>query len=377
MINSKFAKHGESEDSDNAAWWLVVNSPGRGGRTVSLPETGQMSIGRSISNDIVLRDSSASDIQLMLHLNYPAIQMEVVSGFVDIDGQSYEAGQRMHFNAQVATFGDIEINVENNLTLSSTGSNETSFNDESVSKHLNDATIDANLTGKSASNSANYVWLSVALLLLTLGIWKTFQSVSTESADFEAITRLFLNERQYDSVTLAKDGEVITLNGRVSRQEQLIEIDRFVSDHQAISRGNIVVEELLENAVHDVFRINGIEAEIEFNANNVLVVTTAVPDESLEKVKNILATDLPLLKSLEFINTPPPLPLPQEKPAAVREDVGKRVAMVVSGDPAYVLTQDSTRYFVGSILPSGHRVLRIEEGRVTLALNGEETKLQF
>jgi type III secretion protein D len=70
--------------------------------------------------------------------------------------------------------------------------------------------------------------------------------------------------------------------------------------------------------------------------------------------------------------TPAPKPLPP-----VPADPGKRIASLVPGDTAYLVTADGARYFVGSMLPSGHRITAIGAQSVTLEHDGRESSLNF
>ena len=73
-------------------------------------------------------------------------------------------------------------------------------------------------------------------------------------------------------------------------------------------------------------------------------------------------------------NTAKPTPPPA---APLSDDPGKRIASLVPGEPAYLVTADGSRYFVGALLPSGHRVTQIAKGSLTLELNGQQLILNF
>jgi type III secretion protein D len=75
------------------------------------------------------------------------------------------------------------------------------------------------------------------------------------------------------------------------------------------------------------------------------------------------------------VRNEPPAPAPQDRPVA--DDPGKRVAAIVPGDSPYVATADGTRYFIGALLPTGHRVEAIEPHRVVLSRDGRESELDF
>ena len=53
------------------------------------------------------------------------------------------------------------------------------------------------------------------------------------------------------------------------------------------------------------------------------------------------------------------------------------IASVVPGNPAYLVTADGARYFVGAMLPTGHRITAISGQRVWLERNGEKTALNL
>jgi type III secretion protein D len=80
------------------------------------------------------------------------------------------------------------------------------------------------------------------------------------------------------------------------------------------------------------------------------------------------------LTKLSVRNTAEPLPKPMPP---VSDDPGKRIASLVPGDPGYVVTADGSRYFVGAMLPTGHRIAEIGAESVTLEFDGKKTTLNF
>ncbi len=65
------------------------------------------------------------------------------------------------------------------------------------------------------------------------------------------------------------------------------------------------------------------------------------------------------------------------EPTVVVDDPGKRVASIVPGATPYVVTADGTRYFLGALLPSGHRLAAITETEVMLEKDGKSSPLKF
>ncbi len=133
--------------------------------------------------------------------------------------------------------------------------------------------------------------------------------------------------------------------------------------------------EQLAAAVSDVFRVQGVTGQAE--ADGAGQVTVRTQEADLPKLNRAMATarrDIPGLVGLVLQNRPP-APPPDDTP--VTDDPGKRVAAIVPGDSAYVATADGTRYFVGALLPTGHRIEAIEPHRVLLAKDGQRSELGF
>jgi type III secretion protein D len=99
------------------------------------------------------------------------------------------------------------------------------------------------------------------------------------------------------------------------------------------------------------------------------------PDaDKLNRAADVVRRDVRGLQALDVRNSakpaPPPLP-------PVSDDPGKRIASLVPGDPAYLVTADGSRYFIGAMLPTGHRITQIDKASVTLDLNGQQAILNF
>jgi len=50
---------------------------------------------------------------------------------------------------------------------------------------------------------------------------------------------------------------------------------------------------------------------------------------------------------------------------------------VVGGEAGYVATADGARYFAGSMLPTGDRIVGVESQAVLVEKGGETTRLMF
>lgn len=186
--------------------------------------------------------------------------------------------------------------------------------------------------------------------------------------------RQTLNHLGYASLNIeSRDGQ-LHVTGHLDTQAQRSRLEKSLAE-QSPARVAVWVNEQVSAGVADVFRLNGIAAEVRASGPGVVRVHTREANvKQLEHVRDVARRDVPGLKQLVAMNDPPPA-LPQQ--GATITDPGKRVAAIVPGDPAYIVTADGTRYFEGAMLPSGHRIVAILPDKVQMERDGVGSVLAF
>lgn len=162
--------------------------------------------------------------------------------------------------------------------------------------------------------------------------------------------------------------------GHLDTLAQRSQLERALTG-QSPARIAVTVNEQVIAGVADVYRLNGISADVKGGGPGVVHVHTREADQAkLESVQARARRDVSGLSLLVANNDAPPL---SPRPEATVTDPGKRVSAIVPGDPAYVVTADGTRYFEGAILPTGHRILAILSDRVQIERDGAASTLNF
>ena len=134
----------------------------------------------------------------------------------------------------------------------------------------------------------------------------------------------------------------------------------------------------MADSVGSVFRVNGLEAEVALVDEGIVSVNTNTSDhELLERVEQSAYADVPDLKKLELANEEPVVVAQEPEKDPIESLPGKRIVMIVASEPTYLQTEDGSRYFEGSILPSGHMVTAILDETVHLQLEDERIELSF
>jgi type III secretion protein D len=170
------------------------------------------------------------------------------------------------------------------------------------------------------------------------------------------------------------DGQVM-LRGRLSTDAARQKLDAWLLDRGVQARVDVTVDEAVAREVAEVFRINGVAVKATAAGPGRVDAEAAERDaDRLARAEEVVRRDVRGLDQLAVRNTakPPPPPMPP-----ISDDPGKRIASLITAEPAYIVTADGSRYFVGALLPSGHRVTRVNPGSVTLELHGQQTTLNF
>ena len=170
------------------------------------------------------------------------------------------------------------------------------------------------------------------------------------------------------------DGRPV-LRGRLADLAQRARLEAWLATRQWTPALDLLVDELVARDIAEVFRVNGIAAQAKAAGAGRFVAELAERDtQRLAGAEEVVRRDVRGVKELAVRNTATPLPPPTPP---VVDDPNKRIASLVPGEPAYVVTADGARYFVGALLPSGHRIAQIAAQRVVLERDGQQTNLNF
>jgi type III secretion protein D len=181
---------------------------------------------------------------------------------------------------------------------------------------------------------------------------------------------------EFAALNVAHDGAGRPeIRGRLATLAQRARLDAWLAARQLTPAVQVQVDEGLQRDVTDTFRVNGVAVQARVTGPGTVAVEASETDvPRLERAQEVVRRDVRGLTQLAVVNNAKPLPPPMPP---VPDDPGKRIASLVPGDPAYLVTADGSRYFVGAMLPTGHRITRIDGQRVTLERAGETSDLNF
>jgi len=170
------------------------------------------------------------------------------------------------------------------------------------------------------------------------------------------------------------DGRIV-LRGRLATLAERSRLDAWLAARQFAATVQVQVDEGIARDVSDVFRVNGVAVQAHASGpGRVVAEATERDGDRLAKAEGVVRRDVRGLEQLQVNNRATPRPPPS---LPIPDDPNKRIAALVPGDPAYLVTADGARYFVGALLPSGHRITQIARQRVTLERDGQPIDLNF
>ena len=351
----------------------VLNGEQRGATSAVRPGD-TLRIGRDWSNDVVLQDAGDSAARLLLR-DDGSLALQADGGDCAVEGTAVPAGQPTDIGLYTPfTVGDTDMAV-GRIGASQWG---TLFDDEPAAEapvaEPALAPVAARRRGGAVqrllAGGAALVALSAGALTLA---WAMGPGALTPGEQVQHLrqTLAHLGFGMLDAEH--RDGQLI-VTGHLDTQAQRTRLEQALAG-QTPARVAVWVNEQVTASVGDVYRLNGITADVKSGGPGVVHVQTKEADHAkLARVQALARRDVPGLSQLVAANDAPPAP---PRPEAVITDPGKRVAAIVPGDPAYVVTADGTRYFEGAMLPTGHRILAILSDRVQIERDGAASTLNF
>lgn len=400
------------DDVADAGDWLEILDGRQRGARVALTRGLRLTLGSAVGNDLRVLDTSVRPRHLALTVLEEGIELSALGGPIEVDGRRIETGRRSCVPPGVAwqvgerTLRCVRNGNDGACAGDATASDATAYagprDSESSSGFdryvtASDGTVvpappvvERASTRTEASRSGHDmrsrrpIALRRAGSLIGLGLcafaayaWFSDSETGTgaEQRVREAVAGLEL-----DSIAIDATRRPFVVTGFVASQADAMALDQALRRSGVSVATEITVGERVASRVADVLRVNGVNADISVpDAAHVRAATLGVTQRDWQRAWAAVRRDVPHVRRMEIGHTNQPVArrTGTTEFAPPRFDLDKQVALVVSRAPAHLVTHDRSRYFVGSLLPSGHRIVSIEDNRVALRKRDAVTTLQF
>jgi len=383
LLAEPFARQPEPERktvSAASAHELRVLAGAHSGARIDVRAGTPLVVGSAWDSDVVLRADDIGERRVVLTLRERGVHLHVLAGSVTLGTRELLAGQ----TAMLPLFSPLTLGGAQ-LALGACDDAHWSLPTPGAApEHAPAATPAAPRIVVRPAWTRALVGLGSALAIGSLGAmaiaYAAAPATPTPSQQAQQTQAMLQGAGFPRLAAKADDNGDIVVSGYLETAAQRSQVERMVAKHLAEDgqpvRLSVFVNEQVAAGVRDVYRTNGIVAQVEATGPGAVAVRTQHADAAqLAQVQATARRDVAGLSVLEARNAAPAL---QRTAAAnVVDDPGKRIASVVPGDPAYLVTADGTRYFEGALLPTGHRIASIKSQEVMLDLDGAMSPLRF
>jgi len=353
---------------------LVVQKGRQAGARADIYPDAVVTIGTGLDNDVVLYSHGASPCQLTVTGTADTIEIVVVEGVVLKDGEPLAIGV-IHEVAESEEFAMADSVFSFEFALPDVDDEESVQPVDSKKGQNSQQSEEASIT-----RPLTYLYIVGGLILLTsvvtTGLVRAFQNEDNRKQSLQSELAAAGYENLY--FVPAQGSLPARISGAVFSVDDRAKILALAAETNTNVQLDLQVNDELASAVTDIYRVNGISADVNVTGIGEVEVWTSTRNvDSLINIESSVKTDIPDVLSLTTSNS-----LPAEKvvePTPVAEvDPEKQVTLVVAGADGYIMTRDKSRYFIGSMLPSGHIIKKISDGKVFVeAADGQALVLDF
>lgn len=358
-------------------------------RGASAPlERGQtVTVGHGLDADIVLRDPSAQGVRLKLKARADAADLELLEGSVVLLGHELTAPAQallplylpLMIGDNAVAIGDPDSprwsEAERILTAA-----RPAENDEDDGAPVGQSwQYLLNNTNALVARSVKFVPVLLIAIITVSALFAISSGVPVwpRTQPRPAKVQGVLQDEGFVDLAVTKttDGD-LRIEGVVASDADRARLQRIMTAHDWQPRLLIQTQEGMARQVEDLYLANGVQASARSAGAGLvrLDVMGSNPEEA-GRLQRLAMTEVKGVRRIEISM------LPGADEGGRFEDMqeggGKRVVSVIGGPRGHVTTADGARYFPGAVLPTGHRIVSIEETKVMVERNGSRSELNF
>lgn len=377
---------------ETSEWSLRVLNGRLAGAERRLPRGKYLSAGHGLNHDIVLRGKDTSGISLELHLADDQAFVRVVSGQIDLLGRPVATGEEAILPPYVPLhIGEYAVAIGN-------GAEERWEEAERLGRAVIAApqergeappTARADLIDRVTTRlypiqqqltSHPRSWwgvLAVGALMLGVALIGPAQQWIFPLMSKPATAQAELASLGFGSVKVAGDAasETLIISGTVKNEQDVARLRDIVDQRFPSALVDVTTMAALAAAATDILSGQKVDAVAKPGVRqSILVQAEYLPLDRQAELTTLLKRDLPALSAVTF----------QMDGRRGDRDLqyffsasGTGIATFVDGAPGYIVTADQARWFEGSIVPTGHKIVSIGNGRIIFERNGQLEELSM
>lgn len=355
---------------------FVLSGEQAGARRI-LDNNTTFTISGHMDTDVVFRDPVINDEKINLITKNNEVFIQVLSGNIEIQGNKIKSGDIL----KIPEYAKIKIG---DTTFSYGRQVDATWRD------LLDCVAKLELNSDSNKNFINSIYkykvfyLFTLLLIISIAVilyinfYNIKGAVVSEFSELEILERTLI-DNGFNNLSIAQsESGQISLTGFLMTNKEKSEVEKIVDILNIPVLFDLSTGDHLAAEVRELYRVNGVEADVKVLKYGKVIVTTDHSNKKiLDRLESIAISEIPSLIELdtEYLSA-------ENKPNVLGGGTNfnkkdKRIVMVVNGNPPYIMTYDKSKYYIGALLPSGHKIISIFDSSVVLEKEGTSTTLQF
>ncbi|ASD28009.1 FHA domain-containing protein [Brevundimonas diminuta] len=350
-----------------------------------------IAVGHDLDADIVLRDASAEGVRLTLKARADAADLDLTSGSVTLLGHELTAPAQailplylpLLIGDNAVAIGEAESprwsEAERILAAARPLPDDDGEEDDAPAGDGRNWQYLLNNTNALVSRSAKFVPVLLIAVITVSALFAISTGVPAwpKSQPKPAKVQAVLSEEGFDKLVVTKtEAGDLRIEGMLASDAERVRLQRILAVREWRPRLELQTHDGIARQVEELYLANGVKAAARsVGAGMVrLDVTGSDPDEAA-RLERLAMGEIKGLRRIDVSM------LPGADEGGRFEDIqqggGKRVVSVIGGERGHVTTADGARYFPGAVLPTGHRIVSIEDTRVLVERNGSRSELNF
>jgi type III secretion protein D len=350
-----------------------------------------IAVGHDLDADIVLRDASAEGVRLTLKARADAADLDLTSGSVTLLGHELTAPAQailplylpLLIGDNAVAIGEAESprwsEAERILAAARPLPDDDGAEDDAPADDGRNWQYLLNNTNALVSRSAKFVPVLLIAVITVSALFAISTGVPAwpKSQPKPAKVQAVLSEEGFDKLVVTKtEAGDLRIEGMLASDAERVRLQRILAVREWRPRLELQTHDGIARQVEELYLANGVKAAARsVGAGMVrLDVTGSDPDEAA-RLERLAMGEIKGLRRIDVSM------LPGADEGGRFEDIqqggGKRVVSVIGGERGHVTTADGARYFPGAVLPTGHRIVSIEDTRVLVERNGSRSELNF
>lgn len=352
------------------------------GSCIELVDAQEYLVGSDLNNQVVFYSPQDEGWQALLRWDDDSLLLVVNSGVVTYNSTEIKPGE--------------SIVIESGSTIKSGGCAFTCAWEQGVQASKskvknqfdqNDSELiltDKHPLYKSEEKQGRFVkhrsFLLVAAALLVMP-W-SFTDINLDQGTAHAIENKLISllaQPEYADVSYAysSNQEKLLVTGSVKTRDEFQQIRKTAQSGTSAVGIDLQIDAELATAIEDILRVNGYRADVKITGVGTANVHTYLLDSNaVHAIEELLKRDVSNLSSLTITNSKPEL-MGTMHPPGLAFDSAKKIELISAGNQGYVMTKDKTMYTVGSLLPNGHTLTKIQGDALYVSANGKNVKLEL